>query len=96
MKTGLLLVLLLSLISLYESSLLATIGSFASGILRADILDVIDCILHNDIIIKDVNVIIDALLTKDINKIVIALTQVIRELIDEINKCRNPEANFLK
>ena len=96
MKVGLLLVLLLSIISLNESSLLTTIGETTSALLRADILDIIDCILHNDIIIKDANVIIDAILTKDFNKVVIALSQVIMELKDEITNCINPPQHFFK
>ena len=94
MKTTFVLILLLGIVSISQSSLLTTFGTVVSGILRADILDIIDCILHNDIIIKDVNVIIDAILTKDFNKIVVALTQVIIELKDEINKCINPETRL--
>ena len=89
MKAILVFVLLFSMISFNESSLLTTVGGFISEMLRADILDVIDCFLHNDIIIKDVNVIIDAILTKDFNNVVVALTQVIMELKDEIEKCLN-------
>ena len=89
MKAVLVFVLLFSIISFNESSLLTTVGGFISEMLRADILDVIDCFLHNDIIIKDVNVIIDAILTKDFNNVVVALTQVIMELKDEIEKCLN-------
>ena len=89
MKAILVFVLLFSIISFNESSLLTTVGGFISEMLRADILDVIDCFLHNDIIIKDVNVIIDAILTKDFNNVVVALTQVIMELKDEIEKCLN-------
>ena len=89
MKVVLVIVLLFSIISVNQSSLLTTVGGFISEMLRADILDVIDCFLHNDIIIKDVNVIIDAILTKDFNNVVVALTQVIMELKDEIEKCLN-------
>ena len=89
MKAVLVFVLLFSIISVNQSSLLTTVGGFISEMLRADILDVIDCFLHNDIIIKDVNVIIDAILTKDFNNVVVALTQVIMELKDEIEKCLN-------
>ena len=96
MKAGLLLVLLLSVISLSETSLLNTIGGYVSQYLRADILDIVDCILHNDKIIKDFNVIIDAILTKDFNNVVVALTQVIMELKDEITHCINPPETFLK
>ena len=96
MKVGLLLVLLLSIIALNESSLLTSFGEYSSELLRADILDIIDCILHNDKIIKDANVIIDAILTKDFNKVVVALSQVIMELKDEINWCINPPERFFK
>ena len=97
MRTTFVLILLLGIISISQSSLLTTFGTFVSGILRADILEIIDCFLHNDIIIKDVNVIIDAILTKDFNKVVVALTQVIMELKDEIDKCINPETRlFIK
>lgn len=97
MKAALLIVLLLSMFSLNESSLLTTAGGLVSELLRADILDIIDCILHNDKIISDVNVIIDAILTKDFNKVVVALTQVIIELKDEITICINdPVSRLLK
>ena len=97
MRATYVLILLLGIISISQSSLLTTFGTFVSGILRADILEIIDCFLHNDIIIKDVNVIIDAILTKDFNKVVVALTQVIMELKDEIDKCINPETRlFIK
>ena len=89
MKAVLVFVLLFSMISFNESSLLTTVGGYLSQILRADILDVIDCFLHSDIIIKDANVIIDAILTKDFNNVVIALSQVIMELKDEITRCLN-------
>ena len=89
MKAVLVFVLLFSMISFNESSLLTTVGGYLSQILRADILDIIDCFLHSDIIIKDANVIIDAILTKDFNKVVVALTQVIMELKDEITRCLN-------
>ena len=96
MKVGLLLVLLLSIIALNESSLLTTFGEYMSELLRADILDIIDCILHNDKIIRDANKIIDAILTKDFNKVVVALSQVIMELKDEINWCINPPERLFK
>ena len=96
MKVGLLLVLLLSIIALNESSLLTTFGEYMSELLRADILDIIDCILHNDKIIRDANKIIDAILTKDFNKVVVALSQVIMELKDEISWCINPPEHLFK
>ena len=96
MKVGLLLVLLLSIIALNESSLLTTFGEYMSELLRADILDIIDCILHNDKIIRDANKIIDAILTKDFNKVVVALSQVIMELKDEISWCINPPERLFK
>ena len=90
MKAVLIFVLLFSMIYSNEStSFLTTVGSFLSEMLRADILDIIDCFLHSEIIIKDANVIIDGILTKDFNNVIIALTQVIMELKDEITRCLN-------
>ena len=85
-----------SIIALNESSLLTTFGEYMSELLRADILDILDCILHNDKIIRDANKIIDAILTKDFNKVVVALSQVIMELKDEINWCINPPERLFK
>ncbi len=97
MKATFVLVILLAMVSIYETSLLNTFGTILSEILRADILDAIDCILHNDVIIYDVNVIIDGIMTKDFSKIVAALAKVIQSLIDEVKKCINdPASRFLK
>ena len=95
MKATFLLVILLAMVSIYETSLLNTFGTILSEILRADILDAIDCILHNDVIIYDVNVIIDGIMTKDFSKIVAALAKVIQSLIDEVKKCINDPASRL-
>lgn len=112
MKTALVLVLLLTLISFNESSIFSSLGGllgggllsgsllsgdFISQILRADIIDIITCILHNNMIIYDVNIIIDAILTKDFNKIIVALSQVATSLIDEVKSCiNNPTAKLLR
>ncbi len=72
-------------------------SDFISQILRADIIDIITCILHNNMIIYDVNIIIDAILTKDFNKIIVALSQVATNLIDEVKSCiNNPTAKLLR
>ena len=89
MKAAFVLVLLLAIIAISESSLLNTFGTMVSGLLRADIMDIINCIIHNDIIIADLNVIIDAILKKDFNAVIVALSQVIMSLKDEITKCIN-------
>ena len=89
MKAAFVLVLLLAIIAISESSLLNTFGTMVSGLLRADILDIINCIIHNDIIIADLNVIIDAILKKDFNAVIVALSQVVMSLKDEITKCIN-------
>ena len=98
MKAILVFTLLFALFSMNESNVLVnTFGNLASNILRSDILDVIDCILHNANIIYDVNVIIDAILTKDFNKVIVALTQVVMNLKDEITKCiDDPTRRLLK
>ena len=92
MKVALVLVLLLTMISINETSLLNYFGTYVSEILRADILESINCILHSEIIIYDVNVIIDGILTKDFNKMVAAIAKVIQSLIDEVKKCLNDPA----
>ena len=89
MKAVFVLVLLLAIIAISESSLLNTFGTMVSGLLRADIMDIIICIIHNDIIIADLNVIIDAILKKDFNAVIVALSQVVMSLKDEITKCIN-------
>jgi hypothetical protein len=89
MKAAFVLVLLLAIIAISESSLLNTFGTMVSGLLRADIVDIINCIIHNDIIIADLNVIIDAILKKDFNAVIVALSQVVMSLKDEITKCIN-------
>ena len=89
MKASFVLVLLLAIIAISESSLLNTFGTMVSGLLRADIMDIINCIIHNDIIIADLNVIIDAILKKDFNAVIVALSQVVMSLKDEITKCIN-------
>ena len=89
MKAAFVLVLLLAIIAISESSLLNTFGTMVSGLLRADIMDIINCIIHNDIIIADLNVIIDAILKKDFNAVIVALSQVVMSLKDEITKCIN-------
>ena len=89
MKAAFVLVLLLAIIAISESSLLNTFGTTVSGLLRADIMDIINCIIHNDIIIADLNVIIDAILKKDFNAVIVALSQVVMSLKDEITKCLN-------
>ena len=89
MKAAFVFVLLLAIIAISESSLLNTFGTMVSGLLRADIMDIINCIIHNDIIIADLNVIIDAILKKDFNAVIVALSQVVMSLKDEITKCIN-------
>ena len=97
MKAIYTLALFFTIISLSQCGTFDFIGNYISVILRADILDIIDCILHDDLIIKDVNVIIDALLTKDFYKIIAALSKVATELIDAIKVCINnpPPKPFL-
>ena len=89
MKAAFVFVLLLAIIAISESSVLNTFGTMVSGLLRADIMDIINCIIHNDIIIADINVIIDGILKKDFNAVIVALSQVIMSLKDEITKCIN-------
>ena len=93
MKAIYTLALLFTLISLSQCISFDFIGYVLSAVLRADILDIIDCILHNQIIIKDINVIIDGIIeairTKDFNKIITALISVAMGLVDEIKKCIN-------
>ena len=98
MKAILVFTLLFALFSVNESNdLIKTFGNLVSHILRKDIFDIITCILHNDDIIYDLNVIIDAILTLDFNKIIIALTQVVFNLKDEITKCiDDPTKKLLK
>ena len=89
MKAAFVFVLLLAIIAISESSVLNTFGTMVSGLLRADIMDIINCIIHNDIIIADINVIIDGILKKDFNAFIVALSQVVMSLKDEITKCIN-------
>ena len=89
MKAAFVFVLLLAIIAISESSLISTFGTMVSGLLRADIMDIINCIIHNDIIIADINVIIDGILKKDFNAVIVALSQVVMSLKDEITKCIN-------
>ena len=58
MKAFYFLAIILTILSVSQCGPLDFIGNYISIILRADILDIIDCILHNQIIIKDVNIII--------------------------------------
>ena len=89
MKAVFVFVLLLAIFAISESSALNTFGTMVSSLLRADIMDIINCIIHNDIIIADINVIIDAILKKDFNAVIVALSQVVMSLKDEITKCIN-------
>ena len=89
MKAIYTLALLFTIISLAQCGTFDFVGRVLGLILRADILDIIDCILHNEIIIKDVNVIIDAILTKDFSKIIAALAAVAQELINKVTECIN-------
>ena len=95
------LALLFTIISLSQCGTFDFIGEYLSVVLRADILDTIDCILHNDLIIKDVNVVIDgiieAIAAKDFQKVLNALLKVVGEIIDPIKNCINnppPRTNF--
>ena len=94
MKVFYILAIILTIISVSQCGPLDFIGYFLSSILRADILDIIDCIIHNQIIIKDLNVIIDAILTLDFNNIITALMKVVMELQKEITACINPPKQF--
>ena len=94
MKVFYTLAIILTIISVSQCGPLDLIRNFLSSILRADILDIIDCILHNQIIIKEINVIIDAILTLDFEKIIIAIAGTIPVLQPEINKCINPPKQF--
>ena len=94
MKVFYILAIMLTIISVSQCGPLDFIGYFLSSILRADILDIIDCIIHNQIIIKDLNVIIDAILTLDFNNIINALMKVVMELQKEITACINPPKQF--
>ena len=93
MKAIYTLALLFTIISLSQCGTFDFIGNYISVILRADILDIIDCILHDDLIIKDVNVVIDGIIdainTKDFQKVISALLKVVGELIDPIKTCIN-------
>ncbi len=93
MKAIYTLALLFTIISLSQCGTFDFIGNYISVILRADILDIIDCILHDSVIIKDVNVIIDGIIeainTKDFQKVINALLKVVGELIDPIKTCIN-------
>ena len=90
MKAFYFLAIILTILSVSHCGPLDFIGNYISIILRADILDIIDCILHNQIIIKDVNIIIDAILTLNFNNIINALMKVVMELQKEITACINP------
>ena len=94
MKVFYILAIILTIISVSQCGPLDFIGYFLSSILRADILDIIDCIIHNQIIIKDLNVIIDAILTLDFNNIINALMKVVMDLQKEITACINPPEQF--
>ena len=94
MKVFYILAIILTIISVSQCGPLDFVGYILSSILRADILDIIDCIIHNQIIIKDLNVIIDAILTLDFNNIIKALLGVIMELQKEISACINPPKQF--
>ena len=93
MKAIYTLALFFTIISLSQCGAFDFIGNYISVILRADILDIIDCILHDDLIIKDVNVVIDGIIdainTKDFQKVISALLKVVGELIDPIKACIN-------
>ena len=93
MKAIYTLALLFTIISLSQCGTFDFIGNYISVILRADILDIIDCILHDYVIIKDVNVIIDGIIeainTQDFQKVINALLKVVGELIDPIKTCIN-------
>ena len=93
MKAIYTLALLFTLISLSQCISLDFIGYVLSAVLRADILDIIHCILHNELIIKDINIIIDgiieAIAKKDFSKLISALIPIITGFIDEIKKCIN-------
>ena len=89
------LIFLLALVSISQCGVLDFIGSYISVVLRADILDIIDCVLHNEIIIKDVNKIIDPLLKGDISAAIGLIASVASEIIAEFNKCKgNPTFKF--
>ena len=77
------------MISINEAYIMEKIGLFISKILRADIMDIITCILHTDKIIEDVNKIIDAILTKNFEKIIAVLSQVAMELVELVKICIN-------
>ena len=94
MKVFYILAIILTIISVSQCGPLDFIGYFLFSFLRADILDIIDCIIHNQIIIKDLNVIIDAILTQDFNNIINALMKVVMELQKEITACINPPKQF--
>ena len=93
MKAIYTLALLFTLISLSQCLSFDFIGYVLSAVLRADILDIIHCILHNELIIKDINIIIDgiieAIAKKDFSKLISALIPIITGFIDEIKKCIN-------
>ena len=89
MKAIYTLAILLTIFSFTKCGTFDFIGEYISSILRADILDIIDCILHNDIIIKDLNVILDAVLTKNFDNVIQALLKVIGEIVDPIKNCIN-------
>ena len=101
MKAIYTLALLFTIISLTKCGTFDFIGNYLSVILRADVLDIVDCILHNDKIIKDINVVIDgiieAIATQDFQKVITALLKVVSELIEEITACINnppPKPSF--
>ena len=101
MKAIYTLALFFTIISLTKCGTFDFIGNYLSVILRADVLDIVDCILHNDKIIKDINVVIDgiieAIATQDFQKVITALLKVVSELIEEITACINnppPKPSF--
>ena len=94
MKAIFVLILILAIISIAEMSIFVKAGEFISAVLRADIFTIIECILHNETIIKDINVIIDGILTKDFNKFIQVVVSVIMGLIEEIKGCINPKAKL--
>lgn len=97
MKAILVFILALSLFSMNQSFyIFNTFGNFISNILRSDILDIINCIVHNPTIIYDINVIIDAILTKNFDKIIAALIKVGPNIATEVQKCIHPSQGFLK
>ena len=92
MKAVYSLILLLTLVSISQCGVFDFIGSYISVVLRADILDIIDCVLHNEIIIRDINKIIDPLLKGDIPGAIGLIASIAQEVVEEFNKCKeNPK-----